>query len=56
NIKDHDGRTPLSRAAEKGHRAAVSLLIERDADVNLADRDGRTPLWVAVENGHEEVV
>lgn len=56
NIKDHDGRTPLSRAAEKGRGAAVSLLIHRDADVNLADRDGRTPLWVAIENGHEEVV
>ncbi|KAL7790671.1 ankyrin repeat-containing domain protein [Trichoderma afarasin] len=56
NIQDHDGRTPLSRAAEKGRRAAVFFLMQRDADVNLADRDGRTPLWVAVENGHEGVV
>ncbi|KAL7903818.1 ankyrin repeat-containing domain protein [Trichoderma velutinum] len=55
NMKDHDGRTPLSRAAEKGHSAAVYTLIDRDADVNFKDRDGRTPLWLAIDNGHEKV-
>jgi ankyrin repeat protein len=45
DLKDNDGRTPLSWAAERGHKAVIKLLVERDdVVVDLKDNDGRTPL------------
>lgn len=56
NSKDGDGRTPLSRAAEKGHGKVVEVLLRYSTDGNLKDDDGRTPLSWAARNEHEEVV
>ena len=41
---DLQGRSPLFHAVRGGHSATVSLLLEADADVNLADKHGTTPL------------
>jgi ankyrin repeat protein len=50
-------RTPLSWAAENGHKTVVKLLLKTEmVDVNLGDKDGRTPLLFAAKNGHEAVV
>ncbi|GKT45906.1 vegetative incompatibility protein HET-E-1 [Colletotrichum spaethianum] len=56
NLKDDDGRTPLSWAAEGGDESAVQLLLENGADLESKDEDGRKPLSWAAENGHEGVV
>ncbi|KUL85707.1 hypothetical protein ZTR_08454 [Talaromyces verruculosus] len=46
-------RTPLSRAAEKGYRAVVKLLIETgEARIDFQDSKGWTPLSWAVEGRH----
>ena len=57
DLKDKDGRTPLSHAASRGHEAVVWLLVERD-DVEADSKDdyGQTPLWHAAWGGHEAVV
>ena len=56
DVKDEDGRTPLSCAAAAGHEAAVRLLLEQDIEVDSRDKDGRTPLLWAAGNGHENIV
>ncbi|OAF98488.1 ankyrin, partial [Paraphaeosphaeria sporulosa] len=54
---DNDGRTPLSRAAERGHIKVVELLI-KDNRVNpdLRDKEGRTPLSWAVQSGDVQIM
>lgn len=57
NMMSSSGRTPLSLAAEKGHKTVVKLLLaNREVKPDLQDRHGRTPLSWAVEYGHEAIV
>jgi ankyrin repeat protein len=52
-----DRRTSLSWAAERGHKAVVELLLDRDnVVVDSRDDDGITPLSWAARSGHETVV
>lgn len=49
--------TPLAHAADAGHLAVVTFLVnEARANPNQARPDMVTPLLVAAENGHETVV
>lgn len=50
-------QTPLSHAAENGHKGVVELLLAKTGiDINSTDIYLRTPLSYAAENGHETVV
>ncbi|KAK7990380.1 hypothetical protein PG990_014660 [Apiospora arundinis] len=51
-----ENRTPLSYAAEGGHKAVVRLLLERKAEADSKDQYDITPLAYAAEGGHEAVV
>ena len=52
NQQDEHGWTPLNWAAGRGHVEAISLLLERGADVTRVGRDQRTPYLIALAGGH----
>lgn len=57
NKTDKYGRTPLSLAAEQGHREIVEILVsETRADLDREDRGGRSALYYAAVNGRRKVV
>ena len=58
DLKDKNGRTPLSRATNYRYEAVVQLLLETGkVDVGSKDNKyGRTPLSRAAENGNKAVV
>jgi ankyrin repeat protein len=55
NVRDPEGRTPLTEAAWEGHVEVVKLLLERGADANARKNDGTTPLSIATGRGHKEI-
>ncbi|KAH7145575.1 ankyrin repeat protein [Dactylonectria estremocensis] len=50
--KDNNGWTPLSWAAEWGHKAVAMQLLIYGADTGERSSSGMTPLGLAVEFGH----
>ncbi|KAK4196139.1 ankyrin repeat-containing domain protein [Triangularia verruculosa] len=59
NLKDRDGRTPLSWAAGSGAESVVQLLVNKLEDQNtvgVADTDGRTPLHWAAQSGNPQSI
>ncbi|KAL6868590.1 ankyrin repeat-containing domain protein [Trichoderma novae-zelandiae] len=55
---DQQGRTPLSRAAERGDEQIVEMLIKSGkANINARDQGhGETPLIRAAKEGHDAIV
>lgn len=49
-----DDQTPLHCAARIGHTNMVKLLLENNANPNLATTAGHTPLHIAAREGHVE--
>ena len=56
NAGDYDQRTALHLAASEGNAEAVSLLLHKDAKLNVKDRFGNTPLMDAKANKHDNVI
>ena len=56
NAKSSDGKSPLHRAAEKGHVDVAEMLLVHFAKINAEDKDGVTPLHWATLGGHQATV
>ncbi|QSZ30957.1 hypothetical protein DSL72_000516 [Monilinia vaccinii-corymbosi] len=57
DVRDDEGRTPLSHAAASGNFEVVSKLLEQQiVDPNSIDSVGRTPISYAAENGNPQVI
>ena len=55
NVKDKEhGKTPLHRAAERGHTEIAALLLEAKAEVDAKDKYGETPLHYAAQRQHTD--
>ena len=54
--RDAGGFTPLHYACKKGARDIVRLLIDNQADVNLASNTSVTPLYFAATAGNQEII
>lgn len=56
NVRDPDGRTPLTEACWNNNIATVKLLLDKGANPNAKKNDGATPLSIAKSKGHKEIV
>lgn len=56
NETDNDGKHALILAAQEGHTACVSLLLDCSSFVDYRSHDGKTALRVAAIEGHKDVV
>ncbi|KAM0331380.1 hypothetical protein ACHAQA_003053 [Verticillium albo-atrum] len=56
DVRDKEGRTPLSHSAEKDDVETAEILLQKGADVNSRDNTQWTPLMVASERGHEAMI
>lgn len=56
NKPDKEFQTPLAYAAKVGNIEAVEMLLEKNADVDIADNEERTPIHMAAENGQTQCV
>ena len=55
NAAGNDGRTPLSLAAENGHKDLVKYFINQKVNINIRNCDGMTPLSLAAEYGYDDL-
>lgn len=56
NVRDEEGYTPLTWAAQHGNTRVAAYLIEHGANLNPLDRGGYTPLMWAAQEGHFSMV
>ena len=42
NLKNSEKKTPLHKAAERGHTEVIEALLKRNAEVNAVDKSGNT--------------
>ena len=56
NMKDEDGRTPISYASVQGHSDVVSLLLDYNGLATTVDKLGLTPLHHAARANHAKVI
>jgi len=56
NVRDPEGRTPLTEAVWNNNAELVRLLLDRGANANSKKNDGATPLSIAQGKGYREIV
>jgi ankyrin repeat protein len=56
NVRDPDGRTPLTESIWGNHVDTVRLLLDKGADAHATKVDGATPLSIATSKGYKEIV
>ncbi|XP_037318788.2 ankyrin repeat and SOCS box protein 3 [Pungitius pungitius] len=56
NSLTHEGESAAHLAAQRGHLAALRVLLEANANINQLTNDLSCPLYAAVDGGHREVV
>ena len=56
NVRDPEGRTPLTEAIWNNHVETVKLLLDKGANPNAKKVDGATPLSIATNKQHKEIV
>ena len=56
DVREKNGRTPLSISASRGNEDFVELLFRHRARVNSVDKFGNTPLYYAAAGNHAGVV
>ena len=54
-VGGNEGSSALLIASKSGNASVVKVLVERQADINLANKEGVTPLLAATQHGHSEV-
>lgn len=55
DLDDSYVRTPLSWAAENGHKDVMQLLLEKGANIETKDKEGWMPLLYAAVKGYETI-
>ena len=50
NQATNEGASPVVIASQKGHMAAIKLLLENGGDANQAMNDGATSVFIASQN------
>jgi ankyrin repeat protein len=56
NRLNHESRTGLWYACERGSGDIVNMLLKHGANTEMADKEGKTPLDMAAGGGHDEIV
>ena len=56
NVRDPEGRTPLTEATWNNHVETVKLLLDKGANPNASKVDGATPLSIAASKRYKEIV
>lgn len=56
NVRDPDGRTPLTEAVWNSNADLVRLLLDRGANPNSRKNDGATPLSIARGKGSRDII
>ena len=56
NMRDPEGRTPLTEATWNNHVETVKLLLDKGANPNASKVDGATPLSIAATKRYREIM
>ncbi|HJD64690.1 MAG TPA: ankyrin repeat domain-containing protein [Rickettsia endosymbiont of Diachasma alloeum] len=55
-FQDQEGKSILSAAVLINNQAAINLLVQHKADINIQDGDGNTPLHLAMHSSNTKVI